>query len=201
MLPPLHIKLGLMKQFVKAFHKNGGCFKYLCRFFSGLSLEKLKAEIFDGPQIRKLISDPNFTKNMTDVELSAWSSFVSLIKNFLGNHKALNYVELVENMLTKYQEIGAKMSIKVHFLHSHLDKLPENLGNFSEEQCERFHQDIKVKERYQERWDRHLMADYCWCLQRDCPNDPHHRKSYKQCFQKRTEIETQKNLIVFCITF
>ena len=43
MLPPLHIKFGLMKQFVKALDKNGGCFKYLCRFFPGLSLEKLKA--------------------------------------------------------------------------------------------------------------------------------------------------------------
>ena len=43
---------------------------------------------------------------MTDVELSAWSSFVSLVKNCLGNHKALNYVELIENMLTKYQEMG-----------------------------------------------------------------------------------------------
>ena len=138
-LPPLHIKLGLMKQFVKALDKNGGCFKYSCRFFPGLSLEKLKAEIFDGPQIRKLISDPNFTKNMTDVELSAWSSFVFLVKNFLGNYKALNYVELVENMLTKYQEMGANMSIKVHFLHSHLDRFPENLGDFSEEQGERFH--------------------------------------------------------------
>ena len=104
MLPPLHIKLGLIKQFVKAMDKNGGCFKYLCRFFPELSLEKLKAGIFDGPQIRKLISDPNFTKNMTDVELSAWSSFVSLVKNFLGNRKALNCVELVENMLTKRWE-------------------------------------------------------------------------------------------------
>ena len=88
---------------------------------------------------------------MTDVELSAWSSFV-----FLVNNKALNYVALVENMLTKYQEIGANMSIKVHFLHSHLDRFPENLGDFLEEQGERFHQDIKVmEERYQGRWDRH----------------------------------------------
>ena len=62
MLPPLHIKLGLMKQFVKALDKNGGCFKYLRRFFPGLSLEKLKSGIFDGPQIHKLISNPNFTK-------------------------------------------------------------------------------------------------------------------------------------------
>ena len=152
MLPPLHIKLGLMKQLVKALDKNGGCLKYLCRFFPGLSLEKLKAGIFDGLQIGKLISDPNFTKNMTDVELSAWSSFISLVKNFLGNHKALNYVKLVENMLTKYQEMGANMSIKIHFLHSHLDRFPENLSDFSEEQGEKFHQDIKVmEERYQRR--------------------------------------------------
>ena len=128
---------------------------------------------------------------MTDVELSALSSFVSLVKNFLGNHKALNYVELVDNVLTKYQEMGANMSIKVYFLHSHLDSFPDNLGEFSEEQGERFHQDIKVvEERCQERWDRHMMADYYWCLQRDCPKDPHHSKSYKQCFQQRTEIET-----------
>ena len=41
------------------------------------------------------------------------------------------------------------MSIKVHFLQSHLDRFPENLGDFSEEQGKRFHQDIKVmEERY-----------------------------------------------------
>ena len=57
MLPPLDTKLGFMKQFVRALDKNEGCFKYLHRFFPGLSLEKLKAGIFDGPQLRKLISD------------------------------------------------------------------------------------------------------------------------------------------------
>jgi len=70
---------------------------------------------------------------MTDVEFSAWSSFV-LVKNFLGNHKAPNYVDLIEDMFTKYQEKGANMSIKVHYLHSHSDRFPENLGDFSEEQ-------------------------------------------------------------------
>jgi len=77
--------------------------------FSWIELWEIKAGIFDGPQIRKLISDPNFTRNMTDVELSAWSSFV-LVKNFLGNHKAPNYVGLVEDTLTKYQETWASKS-------------------------------------------------------------------------------------------
>ena len=41
-LPPLRIKLGLMKQYVKALNKDGDCFKYMCRKFPGLSNEKLK---------------------------------------------------------------------------------------------------------------------------------------------------------------
>ena len=34
------------------------------------------------------------------------------------------------------------MSIKLHFLDSHIYYFPENLGDYSEEQGERFHQDI-----------------------------------------------------------
>ena len=40
-LPPLHVKLGLMKQFVKALDKSGGC-SITCGFFPELSLEKRK---------------------------------------------------------------------------------------------------------------------------------------------------------------
>ena len=48
----LHIKLGLMKQYVKALDKHEACFAYLRNAFPGLSSEKLIGEIFDGPQIR-----------------------------------------------------------------------------------------------------------------------------------------------------
>ena len=38
----------------------------------------------------------------------------------------------------------------------------------SEEQGERFHQDIKTMEkRYQGRWNVNMKVDYCWCLLRD----------------------------------
>ena len=109
-------------------------------------MEKLKAGIFDGPQFRKLIQDPNFSSSMNDKELCAWDAFVHVIKNFLGNEKASNYKDLVANLLQSLQSIGANMSIKIHFLHSHLDGFPENLGNFSNEQGERFHQDISEME-------------------------------------------------------
>jgi hypothetical protein len=45
------------------------------------------------------------------------------------------------------------MSLKVHSLHSHLNFLPKNLGAVSDEQGERFHQDISTMEkRYQGAW-------------------------------------------------
>jgi len=48
LLPPLHIKLGLIKQFVKALDKHGECFRYLRNTFSQLSEGKLKEGIFIG---------------------------------------------------------------------------------------------------------------------------------------------------------
>ena len=90
-LHPLHLKLGLMKQYVKAFNKHGDCFKYICRKFPGLSIEKLKQDIFNGPQIRQLINDSEFVNSMTELEFSAWNSFVLVVKNFLGNFKTENY--------------------------------------------------------------------------------------------------------------
>ena len=176
-LPPLHIKLGLMKQFVKALNKDGSCIEYIAHKLPGLTMEKLKAGIFDGPQIRQLINDPHFIASMNEIESCAWSLFVLVVKNFD------NYTQLVEDMLLHFNRLGCNMSVKVHYLHSHLDRFPENLGDLSEEQGERFHQDIKTMEaRYQERWEAHMMADYCWNLMRDFHGKSHSRKSYKRSF-------------------
>ena len=55
LLPPLHIKLGLMKNFVKTLHKNGAAFQHLSTVFPGLSATKHKEGIFVAPQIREVI--------------------------------------------------------------------------------------------------------------------------------------------------
>ena len=60
LLPPLYIKLGLMKQFVKALNKEGQYFQCIMSQFPELSDAKLKEGIFDGPQIRKLLKDDVF---------------------------------------------------------------------------------------------------------------------------------------------
>ena len=61
------------------------------------------------------------------------------MKNFLGNNKARNYPEFVNNMLTAFRNLGCNMSVKMHNLFSHMDRFHENLGSISDEQGERFH--------------------------------------------------------------
>ena len=78
-------------------------------------------------------------------------------KNFLVNHQTQDDKELVEKLLKILQGIGANMSIKVHFLYSNLDKFPNDCGDVSNEQGERFHQDIKIMEECnQGRWDKRI---------------------------------------------
>ena len=134
--PPLHIKLGLMKQFVKALETEGECFQHIITALPCLSFEKIRAGVFDGPQIRTLIRDDQFVAKMTALERAAWLSFVAVVQNFLGNNKAENYSELVNRMLLAFRDLGCNMSIKLHFLNSHLDQFPDNLGAVSDEQGE-----------------------------------------------------------------
>ena len=84
-------------------------------------------------------------------------------------------------MVFKFKDSGVNMNIKVLCFFSHLDCFRTNLGDLSEDHEERFHQDIKVmEERYQGRWDVHMMVDYCWNFQLDCLTT--FMKSYKRKF-------------------
>jgi hypothetical protein len=86
-------------------------------------------------------------------------------------------------MIKSFKALGCRMSVKLHFLHSHLDYFPTNLGTYSEEQGERFHQDIsEMERRYQGFWNVNMMADYCWSLKRHNRDLHHKRKSLKRRF-------------------
>ncbi|GBL73979.1 hypothetical protein AVEN_230905-1 [Araneus ventricosus] len=92
-------------------------------------------------------NDENFVTEMETNERKAWESFKLGITSFLGNKKNPNYKPIVEEMVKNFKILGCSMSLKLHFLNSHLDYFPEILGTVSEEQGERFHQDIKEVER------------------------------------------------------
>jgi len=81
----------------------------------------LKEGVFIGPQIRDIIRDELFDKVFQGNEKTAWDRFKFVVKGFLGNRKAQNYEELVNNLLQSYQKLSCNMSLKIRFLHSHLD--------------------------------------------------------------------------------
>ena len=133
-LPSIHMKLGLFKNSVKTLDKNGAGFRYLKEKFPRVSDSKTKEGVFVGPQIRALIRDGNFEDLLSQTEKSAWKSFKSVVNFFfLGNRKAPNYREIVGELLQSYQDMGCNMSLKIHFLDSHLDFFPDNCGAVSEE--------------------------------------------------------------------
>jgi len=79
----------------------------------------------------------------------------------LGNHKAVNYQDVVQDLSTSYKAMGCNMSLKINFLESHLDFFQDNLSEVSDEHGERFHQDILAMEkRYQGKWTSSMLTDY-----------------------------------------
>jgi len=88
-------------------------------------------------------------------------SFKRVCKDFLGNHKAANYQDVVKDLLTSHKAMRCNKNLKLHFLGSHLDFFLETLGEVSDEHGERFHQDIVAMEkRYQGKWTSSMLEDY-----------------------------------------
>jgi hypothetical protein len=86
-----------------------------------LSEAILKEGVFVGPDIRKLMFDEDFLLTMAEVERETWIAFTCVVTKFLGNNKNPDYVTIVPNMLEKFKVLGCLMSLKIHFLNSHLD--------------------------------------------------------------------------------
>ena len=176
LLPPLHIKLGLMTKFVKMLHKNGAAFQHLSTVFPGLSAAKLKESIFVGPQIREVLKDTDFEELLNLKELRAWEAFKSVCSGFLGNTHVPDYQVCIEKLPKSYEDMGCRMSLKIHFLQP-------NLGAVSDEHGERFHQDItKMETNYQGKRNPGMMGDFCWMLLRDIPEAKYTRSSKKTQF-------------------
>jgi len=162
-MPPLHIKLGIIKQLVTALDKESAAFKYLQDRFPKLSNAKVKAGTFVGQQIKKIIECDEFDNLLNRTEKTAWNSFVAVVYGFLGNHKAENYVQLVQTFIKIYANVGCRMSLKIHILDAYLQKFKDNMGAYSEEQDERFHQDIlDFERRYQGQCNENMMGVYIW---------------------------------------
>jgi hypothetical protein len=76
-------------------------FAYLREKFPRHSAEKTKADVFIGPQIGQL---SNFECVLSDSEKRAWKYFQKLSTGLLGNVKAANFRQLVEDLLNSYEK-------------------------------------------------------------------------------------------------
>ena len=144
-----------------------------------MSDAKIKEGIFIGPHITELMQAKQFDEDLNETERNEWLSFKRICKDFLGNHKAANCQDVVQDLLTLYKAMGCNMSLKIHFSESHLDFFPE----LSDEHGERDHQDILAVEKwYQGKWTSSMLTDYCWTLKRDIPEANYRRRSYHSTF-------------------
>ena len=138
---------------MKALDRSSEAFRYIRALFPKLSIAKVKAGLFIGPQMKQMLPSQELENKMSAKEKDA----------FLGNHKSKNHKNIVQNLVKSFHAFGCRISLKMHFLDSHLDFFKDNLGDVSEEHGKRFHQDIAtVEKRYQARWDTALMGAYKW---------------------------------------
>ena len=143
LLPPLHIKLGLMNNLVKTLNVNGSAFTWKI------------------PQVQFRRSKRREPPVWSSIK---WQSFKNVSNGFLANLK-----ERVDDLKDSYKQLGCNMSLKMHFLNSHLDFFPTNCGEVSDEHDECFHQDISMIEwRYKGKWSVAMLADYCWIVIKGC---------------------------------
>jgi len=109
---------------------------------------------------------------------TAWKSSKNGTTNCLGNQKCEKYSDMVAALVKSYKAMGCNISLKAHFLDTHLDLFPENLGAARHENGERFHHVISTMERrYKGMWSPSVLADYCWTLRRDVLQAKYSRKS------------------------
>jgi hypothetical protein len=89
----------------------------------------------------------------------------------LENRRAQNYEKLGNNLLQSYQKLDCNMSLKIQFLHSHLDF-------FAEKTRRTFPSDISsMEKRYQGKWNCTMLANYCWTLASDVPTMEYKRQA------------------------
>ena len=78
----------------------------------------LKEGIFVRPQIQEVLKDTDFEELLNLKELRAWEAFKSVCSGFLGNIRVADYQASIEKLLKSYEDMGCRMSLKIHFLYS-----------------------------------------------------------------------------------
>ena len=93
------------------------------------------------------------------------------------NNLLVTFCKNTERLDTTY------ISLRIHFLESHLIFFSKNLRDVSDQHGEHFHQVILAfKTRDQQKCNPKMFADYCRTLKRDVPQAKQGKKSNKSYF-------------------
>ena len=85
LVPPLHIRLGLFKNFIKSLDTDSVAFAHLRAIFPRLSNAKLQAGVLNGPDIRKLTRNTSFASFLSNEQQIAWKAILEVSEQVLGN--------------------------------------------------------------------------------------------------------------------
>ena len=72
--------------------------------------------------------------------MRAFDAMKVVANEFLDGSKTNKTQSQVDEMMAAFEEIGVKMTIKLHFLKCHLDQFPESPGRMGDQQGEKLHQ-------------------------------------------------------------
>ena len=93
----------------------------------------------------------NFHLVSSDDDKAAWNAFWHVAT---GSRRCKSHLQKAcGGFVTSYKKLSCNISLKMHFLHSHLDSFLVNCGAICDKHSECFHCDISVKEnRYKSKW-------------------------------------------------
>lgn len=186
--PPMHIRAGV-------------CGKILCHLIDATDTGKrqtrkspvltflqqkfgsgFKEKSIQGNQVRKLLNDKKFVPQLRPEDRQMWRDFRAVCDGFLCGKRLPNHAALVKNLMRELKGNKVGMTLKIHWLHSHLDRFAESNSDFSDEQAERLHQDLKKSvERNRSQPLVNVVNDYCWRRTRD-PEESSGQKDNRQHF-------------------
>jgi hypothetical protein len=99
----------------------------------------------------------------------------------------------MKDLVTSYETLCCSMSLKTHFLHSHLDSFHVSCDATRDEHGVRSYQNVSSMENtYMGKRSAAILADYCWKLKMDALEIQYKRQT------KRALFNSYKFIVVSC---
>lgn len=98
-------------------------------------------------------------------ENQCWFSIKEVINGLLGKKRTSDGSFFLNRMMNSFDFLKVHMSLKIHYMHCHVDDFLDQMTTESDEHGERFHQIAAVMEvRYKGKNLDALLGDLCWWI-------------------------------------